>query len=447
MTAPLPFPMGNTAADVDDIIIDSAVAWQNGSQLAPTRGSLSFDPGEEWENYSFPGKTGPVAGLDEVVRSRPTIKGTMMLTGEAQFTVYRPGGTWSDGASAGGVTTSGIRTFTPGAFRASLNVGSYLENFIVFWKRQGGDYIAVEFRFALCTHYNIDSKDGDEGTIAVEFEAVQPNDATPPYSVYTLPPSAPPPPDPGDIPGGDLPEGGDLGFPILDLNAETLLALGVADNTTVPSWVDDTGITGNGTPYAPTTQTAPTFRTSGFAGGSLPYVSVSGTQGWATPIPVVGDGTYYFVVNITSGAGTEGDGDGVGNAAIMLTQSANASNGWVSVRADGKLQTGVNVGSGGFFSTTGSVDRTDGPHIIRLARWPGGGSYYVYVDGVLESSATGQAVLNNSWAGLPRMYYGNVTSTGELVADYGRVVVYDDVHLGAGPNAVELALKAIWGTP
>src|SRR5689334_16269365 len=127
--------MGNAAASFDDIIIDSAVAWQADNQLSPTRGSLTFEPNEDWEAYDFPGRTMPVAGLDEVVRSRPVIKGTMMLTGEGQFSVYRPDSTWANGSSAGGVTTSGIRTFTPGAFRTTLGVGAYLRDFLVVWKR------------------------------------------------------------------------------------------------------------------------------------------------------------------------------------------------------------------------------------------------------------------------------------------------------------------------
>lgn len=182
------------AAELLDIIIDSAVAWQLGNPMSITRGSLTFEPNEEWENYPFPGKTMAVVGLDECVRSRPVIKGSMMLTGEDQFSMYRPGGSWADGASAGGVSAGDvydIRTFTPGAFRSALGVGAYLENFIVIWKRLRGDYVAVEFPVALCTHFGIGSQDGDEGLVPVEFEARQENAGTPnasvPYLVHILP--------------------------------------------------------------------------------------------------------------------------------------------------------------------------------------------------------------------------------------------------------------------
>ena len=182
------------AAELADIIIDSAVAWQMGNPMSITRGSLTFEPNEEWENYPFPGKTMAVVGMDECVRSRPAVKGNMMLTGEDQFQMYRPGGTWTDGESAGGVSAGDvydIRTYTPGSFRSALGAGSYLENFIVIWKRIRGDYVAVEFPIALCTRYGIVAQDADEGMIAVEIEARQENEGTPktsiPYLIHILP--------------------------------------------------------------------------------------------------------------------------------------------------------------------------------------------------------------------------------------------------------------------
>lgn len=180
-------------ADFGDIVIDSAVAWQSGDPTSITRGALSFDPQEEWESYSFPGKTTNVVGLHECVRSRPVVKGTMMLTGESQFLLYRPGGSWANAANAGSIITTGIREYTPGVFRSALSEGAYLQNFIVIWKRQRGDFIAVEFPLALCVKYGISSADKDEGQIPVEIEARQENDGTPrttrPYLIHMLPSS------------------------------------------------------------------------------------------------------------------------------------------------------------------------------------------------------------------------------------------------------------------
>jgi hypothetical protein len=183
--------VGLSSAEFADIITDSATLWQRGNPTSVTRGSLSFEPNEVWENFDFPGKTMPVVGLDECVSMRPVIKGSMMMTGEDQFNMYRPGGSWANGDSAGGIVAAGIRTFTPGAFRSVLSEGAYLQNLIVIWKRQRLDYVAVEFLFALCTHFGISAQDGDEGLIPVEFEARQPNEGTPltsiPYLIHILP--------------------------------------------------------------------------------------------------------------------------------------------------------------------------------------------------------------------------------------------------------------------
>ena len=319
----------------------------------------------------------------------------------------------------------------------------------MFWKRQGGDYIAVQFPYALCTKYDIASKDGDEGMIAVEFEACQPNNAapstTPPYTVITLPPETQVP-DPGDNPS-DLPQDEDLGNLILDLNAITLAGT-LGDSDPVTSWTDDTGITGNGTPYAGL-QSAPTFHTSGFGGGAMPRVAVAGTAGVETPIPWPTSSTYYFVVDVASGGGTQGDGGQALNAYIMATAGTNNNNGWVSVRGDGKLQVGINGGSFGWPSKVGSTDITDGPHIVTLSWNATIFQFDVYVDAVLDATLSGNALIANSWAGLPRMYFGGVDTPGvaHLTGDIGRVVAYDKAHSAGNVATVVGVLSGIWGTP
>ena len=170
-----------------DIIIDSAVLIVDGMQLTISRGGWSFDPGEEWEDHSFPGRTMNTKGCRELVSLKPTIKGNAMMTGEAQITAYRPDGTWADHASI-----AGARTFTPNALRAYLTSSDYLSNVFIVWKRQRGDYIAVEFPTAVCGSYSIGSQDGDEGLIPLTIEAVQDlatgtTKTAVPYRIHTLP--------------------------------------------------------------------------------------------------------------------------------------------------------------------------------------------------------------------------------------------------------------------
>lgn len=173
--------------DFSDILIDSAVLIVDGVQLTASRGGWSFDPGEEWDDFPFPGRVMNTKGCRELVRLKPTITGTAMIAGEAQISAYRPDGLWSDSA-----TTANVRLFRPNPVRADLTSTDYLQNVFVVWKRQRGDYIAVEFPYAIATSWSVGAQDGDEGLIALTIEAAQsPASGTTttrvPYRIHTLP--------------------------------------------------------------------------------------------------------------------------------------------------------------------------------------------------------------------------------------------------------------------
>jgi hypothetical protein len=173
--------------DFGDVIIDSAVLIVNGVHLTISRGGWSFDPGETWDDFTFPGRRMNTQGCRELVSLKPTIKGSAMMTGEAQLAVYRPDGTWSDSE-----TIEDVRLFTPNTLRADLTLADYLTDVFCVWKRQRGDYIAVEFPYAISTSWSIGSQDADEGLIPIVLEAAQnPASGTTktriPYRVHTLP--------------------------------------------------------------------------------------------------------------------------------------------------------------------------------------------------------------------------------------------------------------------
>src|SRR5690349_22709756 len=182
MTAPVPF-----AGDFDDIIIDSAQLIVDGTVFTLTRGGLTFEPGEEWDEFTYPGRTMATVGCRELVRLKPVIKGTALLTGEDQITAFRPDGVWADHA-----TITGARTFTPNDLREYFTAADYLD-VMCLWKRQRGDYIAVQFPVAVCGAWDLDAKDGDEGLQQIVLEAVQdyPTPGTtktrPPYVIRTVP--------------------------------------------------------------------------------------------------------------------------------------------------------------------------------------------------------------------------------------------------------------------
>lgn len=175
-----------SAPDValSQIFYDAAVLYVSGNPVSITRDGFSFDPQEVRESYDYPGKANEIEGLEEVVSSRPVLRGSFMLTGEYQFTVYRPGGSWGDHASI-----SGARTYTLPALRTALTTGLSLTSVLAIWRRQG-DYLVVEFPKAICRSYSLASRDKDEGTIAVEIAALVPSGSsstTVPYKVHTFP--------------------------------------------------------------------------------------------------------------------------------------------------------------------------------------------------------------------------------------------------------------------
>jgi hypothetical protein len=317
---PVPFQPTADVAEFADIIIDSAVLMIDGVQLTISRGGWTFDPGEEWEDHSFPGKTMATVGARSLVRLKPVIKGTALLSGEDQITAFRPDGTWANHA-----TIAGARTFTPNALRAYLT--EYLENVICLWKRIRGDYIAVEFPFAVCGNWGINATDADEGLIQITIEAVQDNDGTGstrtriPYRVRTVP-TTPTPEDPEE------PES-EFGIPIDDRNAFTL---GLADGNPVTVWGDDsTRSNPNAAPSAGDGQGAPTYRATGFTGGT-PAVEFDGVNDGlkiATQITNSSFSQYFYVDAMLSPGGsgvgvlwdTPGGGTNRGKGLTVLATS------------------------------------------------------------------------------------------------------------------------------
>lgn len=169
------------AQELADIFYNAGVLYIAGSQVSITRGGVTFDPQEEWESYDFPGRVSPVEGCDEIVRSTPVLRTTAMLTGEYQFTVYRPDGAWSDHASI-----DGARTYTLPVLRSPI--ANALTDVIAVWPRARGDFVAVHFPRAVCKRFGLVGRDKDEGEIGIEIEARVPADSplgTVPYLIHT----------------------------------------------------------------------------------------------------------------------------------------------------------------------------------------------------------------------------------------------------------------------
>ncbi len=424
MTALVPFAPTTDVAEFADIIVDSAVLMVDGVQLTLSRGGWSFDPGEEWDDYSFPGKTMATVGARSLVRLKPVIKGTALLSGEDQITAYRPDGVWADHASI-----TGARTFTPNALRAYLT--EYLANVICLWKRVRGDYIAVEFPFAVCGSWSLGATDGDEGLIQITIEAVQ--DTTGgttrtrlPYrirKVKTPTDATPPPIDPI------------LDNPIHDLDA---LTIALTNGASVTSWNDDSV---SGDDAAPSTgQTAPTFITDAFGPG-LDAVRMVGTQGLRFANPTGDSFTRYFVVKYTAAPTPAGatlfDGTTGGNNALGAF-----------IEDDGTILAQVNdqIILPSADTTSSAWDGAIHLHCWVFNRIAGHWWWYVddMTDGAQEADAACQAAFTFNATVVWMGSRGGVANAG---TDWARELTYAGAHTEAQRNTKKAELQAVWGTP
>lgn len=166
------------------IFYDAAVLYVSGNPVSITRDGFTFDPQEVRESYDYPGKANEIEGLEEIVSVRPVLRGSFMLSGEYQFTVYRPGGSWGNH-----VSIEGARTYTLPELRQALTTGLSLTSVLAVWRRRN-DYVVVEFPKAICRSYSLSSRDKDEGTIPVEIAALVPSGSsskTVPYKLHTFP--------------------------------------------------------------------------------------------------------------------------------------------------------------------------------------------------------------------------------------------------------------------
>jgi hypothetical protein len=424
----VPFAETADVAEFADIIIDSAVLLIDGVQLSISRGGWTFDPGEEWEDYSFPGKTMSTVGARSLVRLKPTIKGTALLSGEDQITAYRPDGTWANHA-----TIVGARTFTPNALRAYLTDADYLTDVICIWKRIRGDYIAVEFPYAVCGNWGINATDADEGLIQITIEAVQDNAGTGttrtrlPYRIRKVPTTddaTAPPLEP------------EIGDPIHEVSA---LDLVLADGAPVTTWGDTAG-SNDMAPDAGVGQSAPTYDATGWD-GVLPAVIFDGVDdglGLTGQITAYSFTTYIVAKDIVVTAGTTasfwngGDGFPFGKGVFF-------GNGTVPTSLGAHVNT--NVVAPTLTWVADDFDKTL-PHIYRFTFSQPEGIFKVFVDGVEKLSGSCNSQITETdhiWMG--------VIGADKLSMTLALEVTYDAYQGTAGLNAVELALQAVWGVP
>lgn len=158
---------GYAATMPHDILEGSGVLYVGSTPLSASRGGLSFDPAKEVRNVEFDGKRSAIKLLDRTIRVVPVISGTMIQAGQAQLTSYEAGAT-STFASATAVT--GV--ITPKKAGLLYAAGDYITNLgLVFERLNNAGFIRLRFPTSLCRKYALKGTDGEEGEVAVEFEA------------------------------------------------------------------------------------------------------------------------------------------------------------------------------------------------------------------------------------------------------------------------------------
>ncbi len=241
-------------------------------------------------------------------------------------------------------------------------------------------------------------------------------------------------------PSGDAPEfpgGGIYGMLIHDLNSQTI---GLDDSDPVTFFPDDGPYGIDGVPDGSVSQAAPTYDATGWD-GSLPAVIFDGADDGLTlfdQITANSFTTYIVAKDIVVTAGTLASFWNGGNG-YPFGKGVFFGNG--TLPTDMGAHVNTNVFGNTFVWVDDDFDKTD-PHIYRFTFNKPTGLFSVFVDGVLKISNT----CNPQFTATTRIYMGR--AGGDCLSmTFARELTYDAYYATAGLNAIELALKAIWGTP
>jgi len=152
-----------------DIMLDSGALYvgANGSGvlLGRSLGGLSFDPGHTIESVEFDGARAWVKGLQHITDYKTSIKGKMLQFGAGTIVNVEPGLT---SASGSGIVST---YYTPLGASQLFAATSYLANVRLVFRRADLSFLQFRLPVALCTKYNIITKDKKTAEIDVTFEA------------------------------------------------------------------------------------------------------------------------------------------------------------------------------------------------------------------------------------------------------------------------------------
>jgi len=138
--------------------------------MGPSRGGLTFSPGKEMRNVEFDGKTMPIAGLDRVLRTLPTLSGGLIDFSRKSLGYYEAGATSADSGSMARIQPINSTEF--------LAAGAYLKDVLYITRNQDNTITVVGIPRALVTTYEIVGEADNEVIANVTIEGRLPETAT-----------------------------------------------------------------------------------------------------------------------------------------------------------------------------------------------------------------------------------------------------------------------------
>jgi hypothetical protein len=164
-------PSSMTTTFSADILPDSAALWLgatgSGVPLGATRGGIKISPDKKFRNAAenTDGVRSMIYLLDRIVSHELKVSGKLQQYGPTTIVTVEPG--MSSTAGSGAVSV----LYTPQPGSVFLTSGSYLANLRVVFLRTNQTYFQIRIPRALCTKYELASKDKDETEIDFTFES------------------------------------------------------------------------------------------------------------------------------------------------------------------------------------------------------------------------------------------------------------------------------------
>src|SRR5574338_1270122 len=166
-------PSGLTSTTPDDLILNVATLYVNGTlvggtpggdkNFGVTKGGLDFDPGRKDRQVEFDGLRAPIAELEYPINYAAKITGKIIQFGSTQVALLEPGASSS--------TSGTVTTYPPIASGTRYASGDYLSDVQAVWTRGDGGLFVVKFPTARVLTWKVDSKDKQETEITVDIRA------------------------------------------------------------------------------------------------------------------------------------------------------------------------------------------------------------------------------------------------------------------------------------